>query len=436
MRRWRRLLWLLSSWPGRLELRRRQSRRWWGLAAVLARVYRLTLARRVKLIVVVGSVGKTTTMRAISAALGLPVSHAALLNANSYAAVAGALLSTRPWQRWAVLEVGIGGPVGDMARHAAYLRPDVVVVTAIAGDHWRAFATLEATRHEKADMLRALRPSGVAIVNADDDNVRWMATQTQARVVLAGQAADADVRAAEVAMGWPHGTRFVAHIADRSRAVRTRLLGRQMVFPALAALAVANVEGVPTEKAIEALAQLAPTPGRMQTTVLDNGAVVVRDDFKGSEAAWQAALDAFAEVPAERHIVVLGAIQEEHGRESYRVIGRRAGGFADLMVVVGTGQSLQLYRVGAAISRDRVIHVRSAHEAVAVLRSELRAGDAVLIRGRWQQALGRIGLALAGQDVQCRADPCPFKRMLCDVCPFLAQPFRGVAGPTAGGEAT
>ena len=52
----------------------------------------------------------------------------------------------------------------------------------------------------------------------------------------------------------------------------------------------------------------------------------------------------------------------------------------------------------------------------------------VLIKGRWQQALGRVGLALAGRDVQCRADPCPFKQMLCDICPFLERPFTGVPG--------
>jgi hypothetical protein len=71
-----------------------------------------------------------------------------------------------------------------------------------------------------------------------------------------------------------------------------------------------------------------------------------------------------------------------------------------------------------------------AHEVVELLRDELAAGDVVLIKGRWQQALGRVGLALAGRDVQCRADPCPFKRMLCDVCPFLDQPFTGLPGST------
>ena len=69
------------------------------------------------------------------------------------------------------------GP-GQMRQQAAMVRPDLVVVTAIAGDHWRSLSTLDITRNEKAEMVRALKPSGVAILNADDPNVRWMATQT------------------------------------------------------------------------------------------------------------------------------------------------------------------------------------------------------------------------------------------------------------------
>jgi hypothetical protein len=102
-------------------------------------------------------------------------------------------------------------------------------------------------------------------------------------------------------------------------------------------------------------------------------------------------------------------------------------------LIVGSKTIFDLYRpslVVAGLARDRIDHVRHAHDAVELLRDELAAGDVVLIKGRWQQALGRVGLALAGRDVQCRADPCPFKRMLCDVCPFLDQPFTGLPGST------
>ena len=79
-----------------------------------------------------------------------------------------------------------------MRIYASDTRPDVVVVTTIATDHWPTLHTLERTRDEKADILRALSSSGLAVMNADDPNVRWMASQARARVVWFGTSKDAE----------------------------------------------------------------------------------------------------------------------------------------------------------------------------------------------------------------------------------------------------
>jgi UDP-N-acetylmuramoyl-tripeptide--D-alanyl-D-alanine ligase len=228
--------------------------------------------------------------------------------------------------------------------------------------------------------------------------------------------------------------RFTVHIGDERRPVRIRLVGHHMVYPALAALAVAHIEGRSLDDAIAAVESVDPTPGRMQTMATPSGAYVLRDDFKGTGDAADAALETFAAIPARRHFVVSGEISEVSGKDAYRDLGRRAGAFAHRAVFVGSTTSFKLYRAGAldgGLPRDRIDHVRHAHEAVELLRDELGAGDVVLIRGRWQQALARVGLALAGREVQCRVNPCPFKRMLCDVCPFLEQPFMGLPGTKA-----
>jgi UDP-N-acetylmuramoyl-tripeptide--D-alanyl-D-alanine ligase len=273
-----------------------------------------------------------------------------------------------------------------------------------------------------------LRPGGVAILNADDPNVRWMATQWSGRVMFVGEAEDAEVRAVDIELEWPHGMRFVALVAGERHEIRTRLVGRHMVFPALAALAVAHLEGVPLEKAIAALADLEPTFGRMAPIALPSGAFVIGDDFKASHESFEMALDTLAELPARTRIAVFGLHTEPHGTDSYRAIGRRAGAVVDRMVVVGSSKDLRAYRAGAAASglaAQNVDHVRNAHEVVDLLRDQLQPGDVVLVKGRWQQRLARVGLELAGREVQCRVDPCPIKRMVCEMCPLLDQPYTG-----------
>ena len=106
------------------------------------------------------------------------------------------------------------------------------------------------------------------------------------------------------------------------------------------------------------------------------------------------------------------------------------GEVADRAVFVGSSKDLPRLPLWCArewSGAGRITRVRDWHEAAELLKDELGPNDVVLTKGRWQQALARVGLSLSGVDVQCRADPCPFKRMICDVCPHLKEPFRGPA---------
>src|SRR5262245_32170054 len=208
--RWRQATESFGSYPSRNAY-------WWKLNAactrpmlLAARIHRATLVRRTRVIAVIGSYGKTTTTRAVHAALGIPRSAWVDLNGNCLSLVPLALLRHARAPVRIAVEVGIGAP-SQMARYAAALRPDVVVVTSIGTEHIQSFRDIQHLRDEKAHMVRALGTTGAAVLNGDDPNVMWMATQTRARVVTFGLGAGHDVGATDVTLDWPHGTRFVLH---------------------------------------------------------------------------------------------------------------------------------------------------------------------------------------------------------------------------------
>jgi UDP-N-acetylmuramoyl-tripeptide--D-alanyl-D-alanine ligase len=62
---------------------------------------------------------------------------------------------------------------------------------------------LEDTRREKVKMIQGLTSEGMAILNGDDPNVKWMASQTKARVKTIGMDPTNDVWASEVELNWP-----------------------------------------------------------------------------------------------------------------------------------------------------------------------------------------------------------------------------------------
>lgn len=390
----------------------------------LARLYRRTLIADTRLAVVVGSLGKTTTARALHAALACP--PRGFCYSNYGAALAGNLLRVRPGDRHAVLEAGIGGP-GWMGVYSWFLQPDIVVVTAIASEHYRSFPSLGHCRDEKAEIVRRLPPDGVAFLNGDDPNVRWMATQTRARVVTFGLGEDNDVRAEDV-RPVDGGLRFDARLRTGRLPVEIRFNGRHMVYPFLVALAVAEHEGGDPAAAAARLAGLAPADARMETLHLANGVRILDDSFKGGLETVQSALDALAGLPAGRRIVLFGGVEDPPGkwRDIHREVGRRMATVADRIYCLASQKNTSPLRAGAVAAgmRDEDIvalgsDIAAAHPALA---GELRPGDVLLLKGRSTQRLRRVALQLLGRRVGCAVAYCGVKVTTCDACPLLDAP--------------
>ncbi len=425
---WREMAGLLRTPAGRLQFRSGVLFRLWPALAALARLHRRTLARRVRVIAVVGSLGKSTTSRAVAAALGIP-EHPGMLR-NAWSSLALALLRLRRAQAHAVVEIGIAGP-GEMRGYARLVRPDVTVVTAIASEHHRSLGTLEVTRDEKAWMVRALPADGTAVLNGDDPNVLWMRTQTAARVITCGFTAGCDVQASDIRMAWPRGMDVSVRVFGVHHALTLRLIGRHQVRAALAALAVAHVEGVPIADAVRRLSALEPTPGRLQPESLPNGAVILRDDYKSTVETIHAALDAMVEIPARRRILVLGDVSEPPGRQRgvYRGVADRAAQLASHVIVAGSVQTLERYRPGiraAGPGAARLLHGgRTPSEIAQALQAMLEPGDVVLLKGRDTQKLDRVRLILQGRDVRCDIRVCHIRVAGCEECPMLGVSWNG-----------
>jgi UDP-N-acetylmuramoyl-tripeptide--D-alanyl-D-alanine ligase len=418
------ILVLLRTPLGRHQFAVGLHHRAWPVYRGTARLYRRVMLRNTWMVAVTGTFGKSTTVRAINAALlddsSLPY------GANAWSAIARGILKTRPSQTYATFEVGVTG-AGQMAQYARLLRPDHVVVTSIGSEHRTSFGNLEQTRHEKAELVRTLDSGKSAFLNGDDPHVLWMKTQTRASVVTFGRSPGNDVVAENVALDWPHGMRITIRAGTAQYHLRVRLLGEKMVYPILAAFAVGLAERRPCDEMIESLESLAPTPGRLETIKLDSGAFLVRDEHKSALETIDAALDVLDALPAKRKWIVIGDVSEPPGSQGpiYRRLGERMAGIATYVIVFGGG--FQPYAAGcrrAGLSRERII--RGGHDTAGIaqlLGEQLRSGDVVLIKGRDTQKLDRISLLLQGRVVGCRLKFCGPK-LRCVNCPMVESGWR------------
>jgi len=385
---------LLRTPTGRKKLRGGVFRALWPILSRIARLWRRTVARRTRVVVVVGSVGKTTTTKIVAAALcGGDYS---VPRGNCLSKTAAAILGIRRGDPHAVIEVGISLP-GQMAGYASVVRPDVTVVTAIQSDHAPTLGGMEVRRREKSGMVRALGPDGVAVLNGDDPNVMWMTGKTRARVTTFGFGESCDVRATDVRVAEDlEGTRFRLHAAGDVRDVRIHLIGWPLVYAALAGVATGLAEGLSLDVILPRIEQVAPLPRRFQPVRLTCGALVLVDALKSSLGTVEAALDVLEGIPSRRRFAVLGKVDdltEQDDRASiYRQLGRRVAAVAERAVFVceeGEGD----YAAGAVeagMPADAILCTGNHIEAAVEVLGDLAPGDVVLLKGRGAQHLERI----------------------------------------------
>lgn len=416
---WRDIPDLARSKPGRKTLKITALHRAWPLVRPLGWLYRRTALRNLHLTAVTGSFGKSATTQAIALALN---GCRYTLQRNVTSLLGLTLLSTPPWESHLIIETGAGA--GHMAAQAGMLKPQIAVVTSVGSEHNNLYADLKQTREAKAHLVRALSPSGLAVLNGDDPNVRWMAGQTQARVVTCGFEAHNDIRASGYRLRWPQGLSIELEMEGVKRRVKFGLLGRHQVFSALAAVAVGLELGSDLDRMLARIKGLRPMNGRMEPIKLDNGAWLLRDDNKGAKETLQACLDFWFQVPARRKFVVLGNISELQGdpKQVYRELGAALVPLASRVLFLGEYyQDLKEGMLQAGFDQGSLSYCDAVQDAIHILKTELAEGDLVLLKSQHNQRLSRVALSLMGKEVRCSLSPCRSMTQKCVECPKLEE---------------
>ena len=375
---------------------------------------------RTTFIAISGSVGKSTA----TAALGSVLSSHFSTNwspggKNHRQALAETILRTRFWHRFTVIEVGTRAP-GALQRAAWMIAPDVVVMLRVLNMHSNAFPTLEEMAAEKAQLLSRLGKRGAAILNADDERVMRMQKLCRGPVRTFGLTAGSFVTASEVSSRWPRRLSFRATCGGESAWVETNLVGEHMVYSALGAQTAAVFCGVPLEKAAACFRDIQPVAGRMQPMYLPNGVTVLRDEYNSHLPTVEAGLEVLRSAEASRRIVILGDVLDAGRSERPRAhyLGAQAAQAADMAVFLGfQAKPAAKAAIAAGMRADSAFAFKTLPEAAAFLKSELRAGDLVLVQGWMGRHVERVILAQLGS-ISCWLERCS-KMMLCEDCPEL-----------------
>ncbi|MER7269922.1 UDP-N-acetylmuramoyl-tripeptide--D-alanyl-D-alanine ligase [Micromonospora carbonacea] len=334
-----------------------------------------------------GSSGKTTTkdlIAQLTARLGPTVAPPGSFN-NELGHPWTALQADAD-TRFLVLEKGARG-VGHVRYLCEVVPPRISVVLNVGVAHLGEFGSVENIALAKGELVESLPADGLAVLNADDPLVDAMAARTAARVVRYGEAAHADVRAVDVTLDGRGRAAYTLVTPEGNAAVRLGLTGRHQVSNSLAAAAVARELGMPLGELAAALGGLGlVSTRRMDVFERPDGVTVIDDSYNANPASTAVALRALAGMRgAGRAVAVLGYMAElgEYERQGHLEVGRLAAELGvDRLLVVG--EPAAPIHEGATAVEDwggKSVLLTDQAAAVEVLRSELRAGDVVLVKG-------------------------------------------------------
>jgi len=349
---------------------------------------------------ITGSNGKTSTKEMAAAVLG--VRHQVLKtegNLNTETGLPLTILRLERHHTAAVLEMGMQRP-GDITRLAELARPRVGIVTMIGSVHLEYFESAEGLARAKAELITALPPDGLALLNAEDDWFGLLRDLSPAPVIGFGLEAG-DFRAE----AWRPLRAGGSILSVDGVQVRIGLAGRHQARNALAALAAGRFGGVPLTEAAGALAGVR-VGQRLEVIRTRGGYTVVDDSYNASPESMMAAFELVRERPRSgRLLAVLGEMRElgQAATAAHKLIGRRAREVFDEIAIVDAGHGRLLAQAaGAVLVADKPAVVRWA-------RDHARPGDVVLVKASHGVGLQEVVQELVGtsQTDLLGADSCP-----------------------------
>jgi UDP-N-acetylmuramoyl-L-alanyl-D-glutamate--2,6-diaminopimelate ligase len=363
-------------------------------------------SRKLKVVGVTGTNGKTTTTHLLAQVLDAPARRCGLIGTLG-CGFPGALdpsLHTTPdairvHQLMAELvKAGARTVCMEVSSHAldqarvAGVAFDIAVFTNLTRDHLDYHGDMQAYAAAKARLFDFPHLEA-AVINADDSFGRELIARARGRVRAVSfglQAGEVHALAVQPA---PDGLTLTVATPQGEATFSSPLLGRFNAANLLAVLAVLLVAGMPLAEAAAALAQARPVAGRMERFGGDAQPLVVVD-YAHTPDALEKALAALREHTAGRLVCVFGC-GGDRDRGKRPQMGAIAETLADIVIVTSDNPRHEL---PMAIINEIVAGMRStptvvtdrAHAIRAAL-AEARTGDTVLVAGKGHEDYQQVG---------------------------------------------
>lgn len=351
---------------------------------------------------ITGSVGKTSTKDMVSAALSRKFNVLKTQgNFNNQIGLPLTIFNLDSFHQAAVLEMGMSG-FGEISSLTAIARPDIAVITNIGLSHIEKLGSRQNILKAKMEIFEGLKSGGLVVLNGDDKLLYGLKDLLKFRTVYYGMEDGLTYQACNVKSMGEQGTSFEITYKNNDYKVNVPVPGIHNIYNALAAIAVGIEMNMPMESIIEGISEF--TPSKMRLNIISHkGIKVINDAYNASPQSMEAAIEVLKDIgDSGRTFAVLGDMLEmgEWAYKAHTDVGKYAvSKGVDYIITVGeNAKSIASGAIDSGAARDSVFSFDNNSEVSSFLKSIVKEGDIILVKGSRGMKMEDIVDSLTGKE--------------------------------------
>ncbi|MFS0779011.1 UDP-N-acetylmuramoyl-tripeptide--D-alanyl-D-alanine ligase [Neobacillus sp. 3P2-tot-E-2] len=341
--------------------------------------------RKVPIIAVTGSAGKTTTKSFISSILKTrwnTFESKDYWNRTDHTQIHADLINTS--HQAVVLEYGMGFP-GVITEHCRIIQPNISVITNVGMAHIGNFdGDIKGIAKAKSELIHGTKKNGMLFINKDDENSKLLEIdQFKGKIITVGIKQPADYRAYNISYS-NNGMKFNVKLHNKEWSFFIPIYGEHHVYNALNAIAVADYLGFSPPEIKSGLLFKKP-PRRLTVYHLNQSLTLIDDSVHSTPQGVVAAIDVLKNISPSRKIAVLGRMIGLGDRrvEQYQKIGQylvKQG--IDIVITYGRyAKGIGLEAINAGLPPENFKHFLDEEAMHEYLLNVLQENDTILVKG-------------------------------------------------------
>ena len=276
-----------------------------------------------------------------------------------------------------IQECGIDCP-GEMATFMRYIQPDIAIITSVAPEHMEFFKTIDVVAREELSISQVAKKT---IFNFHDIDKKYHSLIIGEKISYGDESADVLLQIKETTSDGYIAT--LRHNQEKSSNINISVLGKHNIRSITGAAAAGLACGMNIDEVAAALTKIKPVSGRMNILRGTQGCALLDDTYNASPVAMENSLKTLYSLEASRKIAVLGDMNElgDSSKLEHEKIGRLCDPKQlDLLITVGKLAKKHLAPI-AEKNGCKVLSFDKSPEAGEFLKSKGIKEATILFKG-------------------------------------------------------